>query len=412
MIDILIYPRRAEHFLIGIAVDEILRTRTADRLVSTIDTTQFQNFTNRTDTFSLLAGHLVNQTVSAFIAIPKTSADFLVAYAAATMANSPFGLWLLNEVLDMSSLETDLNAVESIKRAAAVFASTPAQRNALADLFQRKFYIASLPTASMTYPHLYPLLFDTIRSEGRIKDRFFEDQFLTGPDAPNRFFDLPTPAVVHPIFVEMFRFCERLKTIGWQPNFVVDIGASTGIWSGLMSDVFPNAQFVMCDPMFSRYKNVWVKSGMIKLEVAISDKPGIARFQVADDLYGSSLLLVEHVSEAIVVPVTTLDVIARENNLVGRGMIKVDVQFAEHLVIQGGLETIANNIDVMIIEVTLEKVDPSALTMLEFTNYLEKLGFRILDVVGSYRNPQTGECIQLDIAYVRRGLAGVLSPPS
>ena len=416
MTDCLIFSRAKEKGDISIAVDAILRTRAADRLVSTIDTVPFQSFTDRADTFSMLAGHLVNRTVSAFLAIPTKSVDFLVAHAAATIANAPFGLWLIDEVVDRSLLETDLDAAESIKRATAIFASRPAQRNSLVDLFQRNVYVVPSPASSTNHDGFYELLFGTIRNEGRITDRFFEDQFLSGPDAPTRFFDQPTPAFIHPIFAEMFRFCERLKRTGWQPDFVVDIGASTGIWSGLMSEVFPNARFVLCDPIFSRYKNVWIKPGMIKLEVAVGDKPGVARFLMADDLYGSSLLLAERVSDTIDVPVTTLDIIARENNLVGRGMIKVDVQFAEHLVIEGGLETIANNIDVMIIEVTLEtttvhQVRP-ILSMLEFANRLRELGFTIIDVVGAWRDPKTGDCIQLDLAFARLGIERMLPLPA
>jgi FkbM family methyltransferase len=416
MTDSLIFSRAEEKGHIGIAVDAILRTAAVDQTALAIDTSQFQGFSDRADTFSLLAGRLVNQTVSAFLAIPTTSADFLVASAAAAIAKAPFGLWLIDEVVDRSLFETDLNAAESIKRATAVFASTPALRNVLVDLFQRKVYVVPSPASGQMHGSLHELLFGTIHNEGRITDRFFEDQFLSDPDAPTQFFDLPVPAFVHPDFAEMFRFCERLKTTGWRPDFVVDIGASSGIWSRLVSEVFPNAQFVLCDPIFSRYRDVWDKPGTIKLEVAVSDKPGVARFLVAGDLYGSSLLLAEHVSDTIDVPVTTLDIIARENNLVGRGMIKVDVQFAEYLVIQGGLETITNNIDIMIIEVTLATTTVHqarpVLSMLEFANRLRKLGFIIIDVVGAWRDPKTGECIQLDLAFARLGIERMLPLPA
>lgn len=413
MANCLIFSRREDAGHIGIAIDAMVQTAAVDQPVLTIDTSQFKGFSDRADIFSLLAGRLVNQRVSAFLAIPTTSADFLVAYAAAAIANAPFGLWLICGAVDRSLLETDLDAAESIKRATAVFASMPALRNVLVDLFQRNVYVVPSPASGKMHDGLHEFLFGTIRNQGRITDRFFEDQFLSGPDAPTRFFDQPTSAFVHPDFAEMFRFCERLKMTGWRPDFVVDIGASSGIWSRLVSEVFPNAQFVLCDPIFSRYRNVWDKPGTIKLEVAVSDKPGVARFLVAGDLYGSSLLFAEHVSDTVVVPVTTLDAIARENSLVGRGMIKVDVQFAEHLVIQGGLETIANNIDVMIIEVTLATTTihqaRPVLSMLEFANRLRDLGFTIIDVVGAWRDPKTGECIQLDLAFARLGMERIFA---
>lgn len=407
MSDVLIYPKQTGHAnLVDSSADALLSTRPTDALCLTIDSLPFRRLTDdRATIFAELAPFLAGRAVSAVLAIPSAPVDFLLAHAAGELAGAPLGLWIVPEDLVTRRLAGEPTAAEAITRATAVFASTPSERNALANRFQRKVYVVPPPAANAIYPNLYRLLFDTLRSEGRITDRFFEEQFATGPDAPAQYFAPPTPAHIHHSLSEVFQFCERLKDLNWRPDFVFDIGASTGGWSGYVSEVFPDALFILCDPMFSRYGQVWTKPGMIKLEVAVSDKPDTAQFHVASDLYSSSLVTAGlNPAETMTVPITTIDAIASEHKLTGRGLIKADVQFAEHLVIQGGLKTIADNIDVMILEVTLDRVDPSAWTMLEIANWLSDLGFRVADIVGSWRQPKTGELGQLDVAFIRRGL--------
>jgi len=47
--------------------------------------------------------------------------------------------------------------------------------------------------------------------------------------------------------------------------------------------------------------------------------------------------------------VSTLDEVARERNLRGRGLLKIDVQFTEHLVLAGAVDLLAH-VDELIIE--------------------------------------------------------------
>jgi hypothetical protein len=151
---------------------------------------------------------------------------------------------------------------------------------------------------------------------------------------------------------------------------------------------------------------------MTKLEVAVSDQPGTARFQVSSDLYGSSLIMAANSTGTIDVQVVTLDQIIEQQGLSGRGLVKVDVQFAEHLVLEGAKRALTHHIDLIILELTLERVAPSARTLLEVAQQMDGLGFRILDVVGEWRDPRTGEAIQLDVAFGRRGMPGILGPCS
>jgi FkbM family methyltransferase len=184
---------------------------------------------------------------------------------------------------------------------------------------------------------------------------------------------------------------------------VLDIGASTAIWSNAASSVFENARYILCDPMFSRYQ-VWAKPGFELVEAAIGDKPGEATFSVSSDLYGSSLIFVSNIvsiTDRVTVTVKTVDDIALKKKLAGRGVMKVDVQ-----VVRGALRTLNDHIDIVILELTLARVHDDAKTMIEMCNWMDELGFRLFDLVGGWRVPTTGELEQIDAVFVRKGLAG------
>lgn len=251
-------------------------------------------------------------------------------------------------------------------------------------------------------------VFTTIHSDGRWPSERFENLFPTDPNSFAYFLDKPVPAQYAAYFGEIVSLCDRLKAVGFVPEFVLDIGASTAIWSNAVSSVFDTSRYVLCDPMFGRYPNVWSKPQFELIEAAIGDKPGETVFSVSSDLYGSSLLSVSgvvSVVDKVAVQIRTIDDLAKEKKLAGRGLLKVDVQFAEHLVIEGALETIARSIDFIILELTLMRVHPQAKTMLEMCNRMDELGFRVFDQVGGWRVPATGELEQIDLVFVRKGLA-------
>lgn len=216
--------------------------------------------------------------------------------------------------------------------------------------------------------------------------------------------DEPTPGNVLPAFRELHLFCSRLHARGWRPDFVIDVGASTGIWSGTVSEVFSEAKFILCDPLFQRYSEAWVKPCMERIEAAVADKQGRTALTISNDLYGSSLVAVENQEAVISVPITTIDLIVSERRLKGRCLLKADVQFAEHLVIQGALQTLKEHCDFVILELTIPRVTPEARTMLEMCGWLDQLGFCLIDVVGTWRDPKSGELKQLDAAFKRKEL--------
>lgn len=287
---------------------------------------------------------------------------------------------------------------------AVVSLSTVEEQNAIR---QRSAAVAK----DLSFEGVDEFVFRTIQEGGRWPDDKYERLFPESANTFGYFFDKPAPVGFATHFGDVVSICDRLKGIGFIPDFVLDIGASTAIWSNAVESVFDKSRYILCDPMFSRYPKVWTRPGFELIEAAIGDKPGRAEFSVSSDLYGSSLIAVSDIVsivDKISVPIRTIDDIATERRLEGRGLLKIDVQFSEHLVIEGALKIIQDHIDVVILELTLARVHPSARTLLEMSNRMAELGFRFFDQIGGWRVPTTGELEQLDVVFVRDGLAGTI----
>ncbi len=252
-------------------------------------------------------------------------------------------------------------------------------------------------------------LWESLDRRSPADDRF-ETLFPAQQSEFSWYFDPEPPQSVHWVFRDTWRLINRLKAQGLEPDLVIDVGASNGIWSWTTATIFPDAKFVMVDPMMSRYsqteRSYYLQSlkSYELVEAALSDHCGEADILVSNDLFGTSLLKVDdrtRRADVARVDVLTLDEVARRKRLRGRTLLKVDVQFAEHLVVQGGLDFIRNHVDAIILELTILREHPSAKTYREMLDMMEDLGFVLVDEMEGWRNPATGRLEQKDAVFIR-----------
>jgi hypothetical protein len=120
-------------------------------------------------------------------------------------------------------------------------------------------------------------------------------------------------------------------------------------------------------------------------------------FQVSPDLYGSSLLHPADFRsyEQVEVRVVTIDSVAKEKKITGRGILKIDVQCAEHLVLEGAA-TLLPQVDVIVLELSLVRYASEAKVLSEMLALMQQLGFRYYDDAGRWRSPVDGTLLQKD----------------
>jgi FkbM family methyltransferase len=247
--------------------------------------------------------------------------------------------------------------------------------------------------------------------QGQPTDLKFEKLMPYSPNEVVYYLEPPAPGDIWRDFIPPYQALKRLKDKGFQPNFVVDVGASTGIWSDAINRIYPQARFILIDPLISRYDKLARKyfidlhDNFEAVEALVSHQIGQQTMKVSADLYNSSIYEVKtsQLTETVTVDVITLDSLAQEKAITGRGLLKLDVQFAEHLVIEGAKQFLSQ-VDVCIIELSLWKYQEETKTLTEMLEVMTQLGFRYYDEVGEWRLPSDGTLFQKDILFVRKNL--------
>ena len=241
-------------------------------------------------------------------------------------------------------------------------------------------------------------------------DERFEQVFRRSGSEIIGYIDPPAPADLAGDLIFVYHALRRLKRLGFAPDFVMDVGSSTGVWSDAAKRVFPNARFLLFDPLHTQYArlNNWYFRKHPDFEcmaVALSDRTGEMELNVSSDLYGSSLYRpADYRSyKPLKVPVVTLDQAAREKKVIGRGLLKIDVQFAEHLVLKGGQE-ILGQIDALLVELSLVSYAAGTRLFPEMCELIRRLGFRYYEDAGGWRWPVDGTLLQKDVLFVREQL--------
>ena len=224
------------------------------------------------------------------------------------------------------------------------------------------------------------------------------------------YIDPVPPKSLHWSMHDHFQALYRLRVTGHQPQFVVDVGASTGFWSHVASHVFPKSRFYLIEPLLERYQRMnqgiySLHPEYVTIASAAGAESGEAELNVSSDLYSSSFLDGAELSpdrhwDRVRVPVRTLDEISSTFSIEGRGMLKIDVQLGEHLVLDGGMQFL-KQVDVICIELSLYRLAPGSKTFFEMVTKLHHLDFEYFDFAGSWRNSRTGQLIQQDAIFMR-----------
>jgi len=248
-------------------------------------------------------------------------------------------------------------------------------------------------------------IWESVDAGAPIDDRF-EQLFAGLRNQLTPYVDPPAPADIHWEMQPHFQALYRLRASGHKPDFVVDVGASTGYWSHIAQKIFPSSHYFLIEPLLEKYLKVEgtiyrLHPEFAKIEAAAGNVAGELEMNVSPDLYGSSFFDASVSSgRPVRVRVRTLDEIAVTEHIQGRGLLKIDVQFSEHLVLEGGTEFL-KRVDFIFLEVSLKRFVPACKTFIEIANQLHGLGFEYREYAGTWRDPGTGELLQQDAIFAR-----------
>jgi FkbM family methyltransferase len=193
----------------------------------------------------------------------------------------------------------------------------------------------------------------------------------------------------------------QLEKSGLRPRTVFDIGVARGTpW---LYAAFPDATFHLIDPTRESLPFMERIAKRYKAHVhniALADRNTEMEIVVRGDIGCSALF--EEVGEADVitrymVPVRTFGQITQEFER--PALVKIDVQGAEMLLLQGLVDRLAE-IDAIIIEVSTIATVHGGPEMAEVIGFFAKQDWSVADILSLGRRPLDGALAQVDLLFV------------
>lgn len=198
------------------------------------------------------------------------------------------------------------------------------------------------------------------------------------------------------------------KKIGFTPRTVIDVGAAWGKWSRECSAVFPDAEYLLIEPLEEYQQDLQDTVAAIGhaaiVPLVLKSESGIAQFNVHPDLEGSSLFL-EEGGVAVngftrTLPAGTLDVVIAEKGAEGPCLLKLDVQGAELDVLRGA-EELLQKTEYVILETSLFAAYDNVPLLHEVIAFMAARGFVPYDILGLLYRPLDGALCQADVCFVK-----------
>jgi FkbM family methyltransferase len=219
-----------------------------------------------------------------------------------------------------------------------------------------------------------------------------------------------TPGVRQPAARDsVLHTLEQARLMGFVPTAVIDVGAAYGSFTGLCQTIFPNARYLLLEPL-EEYRPMLEQAkqsstGVDYCLAAAAAQEGDIVINVHPDLVGSSLCREVESGTGVNgvtrrVPSVTVDGLLDEKGLSGPYLLKVDVQGAE-LEVLAGAERTLRDAELVVLEVSFFKFFETGPECTDVIAYMKARGFVPYDIVGRQYRPLDGALSQADIAFVR-----------
>jgi FkbM family methyltransferase len=196
---------------------------------------------------------------------------------------------------------------------------------------------------------------------------------------------------------------------------IVDVGANTGDWSVMINSYFPNAQIFMIEgnPLLFRHLN---KTGFPFTFSLIGDSPRPVKFHTHRTFHtGGSIFREKGYDTQDQTRITVmerslerLDDVLVEKGIKEVDFLKMDIQGAEFLALQGAIKTL-EKVTYLTLEVSIHQYNPGAAQFTDIDLFLQKCGFRLYDIIDLRHaptyEPQIHSLVQADFIWAKANSA-------
>lgn len=198
----------------------------------------------------------------------------------------------------------------------------------------------------------------------------------------------------------------KLKGCGFNPTNILDIGANIGEWARQTQKLFPDANIFMIEGN-GHCQDKLAATGIPYEITLVGNYRGNSTYYIdSHDLTSTGNSIFKENSGLFIdalevtVPINTIDNIIADRNLPPFQYMKMDIQGAELIALQGATKALTT-IEVIITEAAVMEYNDFGNSFIEMYVTLDKLGYAMFDVVEVLRDSHNNVAIQFDVLWVR-----------
>lgn len=199
----------------------------------------------------------------------------------------------------------------------------------------------------------------------------------------------------------------KKKTHGFKT--IIDVGANSGQFTGVISHFYSTAKIFAFEPIPNLYSKVEKKfknnKNISVHNLALGNEIGFIKFNQNEYGHVSSILDINKDNihypneklKQIDVEISTLDFFFKNKSILRPSLLKLDVQGYELEALKGGV-TILKHIDYIIIEANLEQLYQDQPSFTELNKYLNDVGFELNGML-DFNLGSNKSYIEIDLLY-------------
>jgi FkbM family methyltransferase len=215
----------------------------------------------------------------------------------------------------------------------------------------------------------------------------------------------PVTAAIPEGFLEDFARLGLLRSLGFAPRQVLDVGASNGQWSVACAHVFPEAAYALVEPLPESYlvQLTAPAAGWTRLPFALGASDGEITIAIPESVHGAAEATVapgrRPCSGSRQVAMRQIDTLLAERTIELPDLVKLDVQGYESEVLAGA-EKLWGATEVFFVELSLDQFWPGARVFHEMVALFAARGYMVFDFFHELRKPN-GQLEQIDAVFLR-----------
>lgn len=210
-------------------------------------------------------------------------------------------------------------------------------------------------------------------------------------------------------FGALEHFFATVKNIGFEPTYIIDVGANHGRWTRKALTYFPNAAVTMIEPqehLKADVEDLLIRPNIKWITAGAGSENKVAKFTIAEYDDSSTFIISEqeaasHGMKQIDMPLVTLNKVVTDNGDKIPELVKIDAEGLDLEVIEGASDLLGKT-EVILLETAIcaRNIDNKiGLTI----SKMEDLGYEPFDITDLNYSPHQKVLWLAEIAFVRKG---------